>query len=98
MLTVPGTAGTARDGDAARDLQVLAITVRVLGTLRCHVQGRHRLSLSVGEGTTVAEAIKSLGIPIEELSIVQLNGERAELCAPLQAGDHIDILTPAAGG
>jgi molybdopterin converting factor small subunit len=98
MPSVPVAAGSGSDGDGARDLQVLTISVRVLGSLRRHVQGQHRLSLSVGEGTTVGEAIDSLGIPIEELSIVRLNGECAELTAPLKAGDHIDILTPAAGG
>ena len=77
---------------------LLNVSVRVLGQLRRYLQGQHRVTLSVGQGATVGDAIGSLGVPSEELSIVRLNGKPADLAELLHTGDHIDIFSPLAGG
>ncbi|HWR04733.1 MAG TPA: MoaD/ThiS family protein [Humidesulfovibrio sp.] len=51
----------------------------------------------VTPGETVASVVARLGIPVEELKLVFVNGTHAELSAPLADGDRLGLF-PAVGG
>lgn len=51
----------------------------------------------VAPGETVASVVARLGIPVEELKLVFVNGTHADLSAPLAAGDRLGLF-PAVGG
>jgi len=54
--------------------------------------------LDLGEGATVDEVVRSLGIPAEMTRIVLVNGRDAEPGQRLAPGDTVAIFPPLMGG
>lgn len=50
------------------------------------------------EGATAREVMLQLGIPQEHPSVLQLNGQQANLDTVLKEGDTLAIFPPLAGG
>ncbi len=73
----------------------MQVQVRLFATLR---QGRFkRQSLELPEGDSVADLLKSLDIPKEDVGMLLLNGRDAALEAPLTTEAVVSIF-PALGG
>lgn len=51
----------------------------------------------IAPGDTVQGVVSRLGIPLEELKLVFVNGNHAELSKPLADGDRVGLF-PAVGG
>ncbi|WP_027721899.1 MoaD/ThiS family protein [Maridesulfovibrio zosterae] len=51
----------------------------------------------VNAGETVGDVLERIGIPIDEVKIVFINGRSSSFDAPLAAGDRVGVF-PAVGG
>lgn len=51
----------------------------------------------VSEGETVTDVLKRVGVPIEEVKIVFINGVSSEFDVKLKDGDRVGVF-PAVGG
>jgi sulfur carrier protein ThiS len=49
-------------------------------------------------GLTVAELLRELGIPQQQVMIVLINGKRASEEQPIEPSDHIEVLPVIDGG
>jgi len=73
----------------------MQVQVRLFATLR---QGRFkRQSLELSEGNSVADLLKSLDIPKEDVGMLLLDGRDAALETPLTT-DAVVSIFPALGG
>lgn len=59
---------------------------------------RTPIDLELPEGATAGEVAERLGVPEGEVSLLAVNGRRAEGGRALQAGDRITLFPPVAGG
>lgn len=55
-------------------------------------------NISIGENATIAEVLKSLRVPLEQINIVLKNGRKAAVDDGMNEGDEIDISPIIAGG
>ncbi len=53
---------------------------------------------AVREGGTVRALAESLGLPLDQVRIIAVNGRQVYLDEPLSEGDEVLILPPAFGG
>jgi molybdopterin converting factor small subunit len=56
------------------------------------------VELDVPEGTTVYDAVARFPIPLNDESVVVLNGLTVDMNTPLQAGDTVTAFSAIAGG
>lgn len=56
------------------------------------------VTVDVPEGTTVAEALRPFGVPLDESSVVVVNGLTVPLDTVLQEGDEVAAFSAVAGG
>jgi sulfur carrier protein ThiS len=74
----------------------IQVEVRLFASLR---DGRFRReTLEFPEGTKVADALRRLAIPADEVGVQLLNGERAAGEHLLRAGDVLSLFPFVAGG
>ena len=79
----------------------MKIEVRLFATLAAYLpdesDGRSA-PLEVDAGSTVADAVRLLGIPDDMPFIVMVDGRDAALDRPLGDGDVLSLFPPLAGG
>ena len=56
------------------------------------------VELDVPDGTTVYDAISRFDIPLDETSVIVLNGLTVDLNTPLHDGDMVTAFSAIAGG
>ncbi|MCX6059104.1 MAG: MoaD/ThiS family protein [Chloroflexi bacterium] len=56
------------------------------------------VELDVPDGTTVYQAISRFDIPLDDTSVIVLNGLTVEMSTPLKAGDMVTAFSAIAGG
>ncbi len=56
------------------------------------------IELNVPEGTTVFDAISRFDIPLNDESVIVLNGLTVDMNTPLQEGDMVTAFSAIAGG
>ena len=56
------------------------------------------VELEVSDGTTVYDAISRFDIPLNDESVIVLNGLTVDMDTPLQEGDMITAFSAIAGG
>jgi molybdopterin converting factor small subunit len=56
------------------------------------------VELEVPKGTTVYDVISRYSIPLNDESVIVLNGLMTEMNTPLQAGDTVTAFSAIAGG
>lgn len=72
------------------------ILVKLFATLR---EGRSKtVDFPYHEGLTTGEIIDALNIPLEDVSILLVNGRSAETTRVLTLGDYVSIFPPVGGG
>jgi molybdopterin converting factor small subunit len=49
-------------------------------------------------GTTVAEVVERIGVPLDAAKIIFINGRKGELDHVLNGGERLGIFPPVAGG
>lgn len=50
------------------------------------------------DGATVRDVIDELGIPVDDVRIIFINGRGSELDAELKDGDRLGLFPPVGGG
>ncbi len=78
----------------------MAVFVTLSTTLRSHVPGYDPvagLTLDLPPAADAAALAQTLGLPLDAVKVVMVNGRRAPLAAPLADGDRVAYF-PAVGG
>lgn len=76
----------------------MTVTIHMHGNLRRFMpEGRDRMAMDVGDGTTIHALLSSLGAE-RDTWLVALNGTAAEPDRVLAPGDQLDCFEPMTGG
>ena len=79
----------------------MQVEVRLFSGLEKLVSGARYgqpLYIDISSGMTVGELLNRLGIPLNKIFSVILNGRHAEQNQVLQPGDRVALFPPLAGG
>jgi len=82
-------------------IQFMKIRVKMIANYRDALPpGAERgiVELDVLQGTTVYDAISRFNIPLNDESVIVLNGLTVDMSTPLQEGDIITAFSAIAGG
>lgn len=77
--------------------ELMRVTVKLNASLRqCErgISNDGTLSLEIGENATAREVIQKLGIPLEKVKMIMLNGKGANFDSILNDGDRIALFPP----
>ena len=79
----------------------MPLQVFLNATLRQYVPGYNPyagLSLEVRPGATPAQVIAKLGVPLEEVTLIMVDGRRQDKDYPLQGEERLGLFPPIGGG
>jgi molybdopterin synthase sulfur carrier subunit len=79
----------------------MALQVFLNATLRRYVPGYdpyQGLSLEMPPGSTVAQVLERLGLPLKEVTLILVDGRRREADFPLQGDERLGLFPPIGGG
>jgi len=79
----------------------MRIQVKLFATLGGYIPGGKSgipLEVEIAEGSSVADLIKKLNLPREELKVVFVNGRTRPLDWLLHTGDEVGMFPPIGGG
>jgi molybdopterin converting factor small subunit len=79
----------------------MIIQVKLLANYREHLPPESKnggVELNVSDGTTVREVMSRFPIPLDDTSVIVLNGLTVSLDTPLQSGDVVSAFSAIAGG
>ncbi len=76
----------------------MRVKVKLLSVFARYAQEDAEGLTAVGEGGTVRALAESLGLPLDQVRIIAVNGRQVYLEEPLSEGDEVLILPPAFGG
>ncbi|RJX17994.1 MAG: MoaD/ThiS family protein [Desulforudis sp.] len=77
------------------------VSVRLFATLQRYLPPANigeATVMDVSPGTTVQSLLGELGVPLEQVKIVMINGIHTETDYVLQEGDRVGVFPPVAGG
>ncbi|WP_347351351.1 MoaD/ThiS family protein [Acetoanaerobium noterae] len=74
----------------------MQITVKLFANLR---ENREKImDMDVSSDTTVKDIIESLGIPLQDVAIIMINGRGTNFDAVLKSDDVLALFPPVGGG
>ncbi len=79
----------------------MRIKVKVFATLGRYITGRKPgdpFDVELPDGTTLAELLKQIGVPQDEVKITFVNARARPLDWCLQTEDEVGVFPPIAGG
>ena len=79
----------------------MMIHVKLIANYREHLPSGAKngvIDLDVTDGTTVREALSRFPIPLDDSSVIVLNGRTVDLDTPLTQGDVVSAFSAIAGG
>ena len=79
----------------------MLIRVKMIANYRDALPPGHKhgvIELEVPDGTTVYEAVSQFDIPLNDESVIVLNGLTVEMNTPLKEGDTVTAFSAIAGG
>ena len=79
----------------------MRIKVKVFATLGRHVAGRmpgDPFDAELPDGATLADLLRQLGVPQDEVKVAFVNARARPLDWHLQAEDEVGVFPPIAGG
>jgi molybdopterin synthase sulfur carrier subunit len=79
----------------------MPLQVFLNASLRHYVPGYNPydgLTLEVSPGTPVSRLISQIGLPLEEVTLIMVNGMRQQPDFPLQGGERLGLFPPIGGG
>ncbi len=74
----------------------MKVTVKLFASLR--VNREKIMEMDLDEGTAPQQVAQLLGIPLEEIAIVMINGRGADVESPLKDQDVLALFPPVGGG
>lgn len=79
------------------NVSAMHVAVRCFATLH-RFQPANPERHAVPEGSTAADLIRGLGIPLEDVTVLFVNGVHAEPDRVLAEGDRVGLFPPVGGG
>lgn len=79
----------------------MKVYVKLIATYREHLPPGTEGSiatLDVSPGSTVAEVLMPFGVPLDDSSVIVLNGLTVDLNTPISEGDTVSAFSAIAGG
>jgi sulfur-carrier protein len=79
----------------------MALLIKLSSSLRPFAQRydpHHGLEMDIRPGATVADIIRELGIPLEKVKIIMVNGLSAGHDHELRDDDRLSLFPPVGGG
>lgn len=77
----------------------MRITIKMMGQLRgLQSEGQSTVTLELRPGSTVADALRAVGVPDDEPWNASVAGQLVYAEHPLEEGDSLLVFTPIAGG
>lgn len=80
----------------------MKIELNLYASLKAHSpqanQGKAEGPTEVPEGATIRELLAQLGVPVDAVKIIFLNGVHAKGDETLKEGDRVGVFPPVAGG
>lgn len=79
----------------------MQVQVKLYGTLGKRVAGydhRTGMAVNVDDGATVAELMTQLGVPLDKIGMVSLDGRLVGKAAALRSGVLVKVFHPIFGG
>jgi molybdopterin converting factor small subunit len=75
----------------------LHIQIKLFASLG-HLTPPNSDHLPVPSGQTVQDLLVALGVPLDEVQLVFINGVKQDMTATLKDGDRVGIFPPVGGG
>jgi len=76
-----------------------SVTITLHGTLQHSLPSGEKTALvSLQTPTTAGELLQGLGLPVEIVSMLYLNGEKVSMDAPVKSGDLLEVFPLLCGG
>ena len=79
----------------------MMIQVKLLANYREHLPPEAKnggVKLDIPDGTTIREVMSRFAIPLDDTSVIVVNGATVDLDTPLKAGDVVSAFSAIAGG
>ena len=76
----------------------MRVKVKLLSVFATHAREDAEGLTAIPEGATVRTLAESLGLPLDLVRIIAINGTQVGLEEPLSEGDAVYIFPPAFGG
>jgi sulfur carrier protein/molybdopterin synthase sulfur carrier subunit len=76
----------------------MRVKVKLLSVFAAHARPDADGLTAVRDGGTVRALAETLGLPIDQVRIITVNGRQVFLDEPLSEGDEVLIFPPAFGG
>jgi sulfur carrier protein ThiS len=79
----------------------MMIHVKMIGNYRDHLPPGAKsgvIEIEVPDGTTVYDAVSRFDIPLDDTSVIVLNGLTVDITTPLHEGDTVTAFSAIAGG
>ena len=79
----------------------MMIQIKLLANYREHLPPEAKnggMELDVPDGTTVREAMSRFPIPLDDTSVIVVNGLTVDLDTPLKSSDVVSVFSAIAGG
>ena len=79
----------------------MMIRIKMIGNYREHLPPEAKngtVELNVPSNATVYDAISRFNIPLDDTSVIVLNGLTVDINTPLQEGDMVTAFSAIAGG
>jgi len=72
------------------------ITIKLFATLNKYTPVAE--TYPVKPGTTISDLLQQLGVPVDEVKLIFINGKKGDLTSTLQGGERVGIFPPVGGG
>lgn len=79
----------------------MKVYVKLIASYRAHLPPEshgNAVCVDVSPGNTIADVLKPFGIPLDDSSVIVLNGLTVSLETPVSEGDTISAFSAIAGG
>lgn len=79
----------------------MALQIFLNATLRQYVPGynpHQGMIMEVAPGATVAQVVARLGLPVQEVTLIMVDGRRQEADFSLQGSERLGLFPPIGGG
>ncbi len=77
----------------------MTVELRFFAGLRNYLpEGKTPCTAELPDGSTVADILKTFGVPLEKPRILLVNGRHADMERVLHNGDVLSVFPPVAGG
>jgi len=84
-----------------RERNRVPLTIFLSSSLRAYIPGydpSSGLTVKDEQGSSISELCQKLGIPVEKIKIVMVNGRREELSYILRGDERLGFFPPVGGG